>query len=167
MTRIFITGSTDGLGLAAARTLMAEGHEVVLHARSLKRVSAISDLASRSAGVVTGDLTSAAETRAIAEQVQRIGRMNVVIHNAGIYLEPGRGTTLGSYQDGRPRCPRRSDDGTSDPDVARCQRRGSGQSEWWLLVHSKRQKPAAVALDTEFQDRLAARLAELAGISLF
>jgi len=34
MSRIFITGSTDGLGQAAARTLIAEGHEVVLHARS-------------------------------------------------------------------------------------------------------------------------------------
>ena len=33
--------------------------------------------------------------------------------------------------------------------------------------HRKRRKPAADALDTEFQDRLAARLAELTGISLF
>ena len=33
MARIFITGSTDGLGRAAARTLVEEGHEVVLHAR--------------------------------------------------------------------------------------------------------------------------------------
>ena len=34
MARIFITGSTDGLGRAAARTLLDEGHEVLLHARS-------------------------------------------------------------------------------------------------------------------------------------
>jgi hypothetical protein len=33
--------------------------------------------------------------------------------------------------------------------------------------HRKRQKPAAQALDPEFQDRLGARLAELVGISLF
>lgn len=93
MARIFITGSTDGLGLAAARSLMADGHEVVLHARSPKRASAISDLASRAAGIVIGDLSSAVETRAVAEQVHRIGRMNAIIHNAGIYLEPDRGTT--------------------------------------------------------------------------
>jgi NAD(P)-dependent dehydrogenase (short-subunit alcohol dehydrogenase family) len=93
MSRIFITGSTDGLGRAAARTLMDEGHEVILHARSSKRASALSDLATHSAGVVIGDLSSAAETRAIAEQVRKIGRMDAVIHNAGIYLEPGRGTT--------------------------------------------------------------------------
>ncbi|HEY0685308.1 MAG TPA: SDR family NAD(P)-dependent oxidoreductase [Steroidobacter sp.] len=93
MKRIFITGSTDGLGLAAARTLMAEGHAVVLHARSSKRAAALADLEQRSAGVVIGDLSSADATRAIAEQVNKIGRMDAVIHNAGIYLERGRGTT--------------------------------------------------------------------------
>jgi NAD(P)-dependent dehydrogenase (short-subunit alcohol dehydrogenase family) len=93
MSRIFITGSTDGLGLAAARTLMAEGHEILLHARSSRRAAAVSDLAARSAGVVIGDLSSAAETRSIAEQVRKIGRMDAIIHNAGIYLESGRGTT--------------------------------------------------------------------------
>jgi NAD(P)-dependent dehydrogenase (short-subunit alcohol dehydrogenase family) len=93
VSRVFITGSTDGLGLAAARTLMEEGHEVVLHARSPARASTLSGLAGQSAGVVVGDLSSAIETRAIVEQVQKIGRMNAIIHNAGIYLEPGRGTT--------------------------------------------------------------------------
>jgi NAD(P)-dependent dehydrogenase (short-subunit alcohol dehydrogenase family) len=93
MSCIFITGSTDGLGLAAARTLLAAGHRVVLHARSQARASALSDLAARSAGVVIGDLSSAAETRAIAGQLQRIGRMDAVIHNAGIYREPGRAAT--------------------------------------------------------------------------
>jgi NAD(P)-dependent dehydrogenase (short-subunit alcohol dehydrogenase family) len=43
--------------------------------------------------VVIGDLGSAAETRAIAEQVRKIGRMDAIIHNAGIYLEPARGAT--------------------------------------------------------------------------
>jgi NAD(P)-dependent dehydrogenase (short-subunit alcohol dehydrogenase family) len=93
MSRIFITGSTDGLGLAAARTLMGEGHQVVLHARSSKRASALADLARQSAGVVIGDLSSAAETRSIAEQVNKIGRMDAVIHNAGVYQVPGRGST--------------------------------------------------------------------------
>ena len=40
-----------------------------------------------------GDLASAAETRALAEQVNKIGRMDAVIHNAGIYREPNRGAT--------------------------------------------------------------------------
>jgi NAD(P)-dependent dehydrogenase (short-subunit alcohol dehydrogenase family) len=72
---------------------MAKGHEVVLHARSSKRASALADLAPRSAGVVIGDLSSAVETRALADQVNKIGRMDAVIHNAGIYLEASRGKT--------------------------------------------------------------------------
>lgn len=93
MRRIFITGSSDGLGRAAARTLIDEGHEVVLHARSAQRASVLAELAPRAAGVVIGDLSSEIETRAIADQVNKIGRMDAVIHNAGIYQEPERGRT--------------------------------------------------------------------------
>lgn len=93
MRRIFITGSTDGLGLAAARALIEEGHAVVLHARSKKSASAVADLSTRAAGLVVGDLSSASETRSIAEQVNAIGRMHAVIHNAGVYRMPERGNT--------------------------------------------------------------------------
>src|SRR3954469_21681274 len=93
MARIFITGSTDGLGRAAAKTLIDEGHQVALHARSRERASAVDDLASRSAGVVVGDLASSLETRRIADQVNAIGRMDTVIHNAGAYATSGRSPT--------------------------------------------------------------------------
>jgi len=95
--RIFITGSTDGLGRAAAGALIGDGHDVVLHARTRERAAALSDLAPDAAGVVTGDLSSAAETRDVAGQVNRIGRMDAVIHNAGVYLEPSRGTTADGH----------------------------------------------------------------------
>jgi NAD(P)-dependent dehydrogenase (short-subunit alcohol dehydrogenase family) len=90
MARIFVTGSTDGLGRAAAGTLIDEGHQVVLHARSRERASALDDLASRSAGVIVGDLASAVETRSIAAQVNAIGPMDAIIHNAGISSTKGR-----------------------------------------------------------------------------
>jgi NAD(P)-dependent dehydrogenase (short-subunit alcohol dehydrogenase family) len=93
MSRIFITGSADGLGRLAARALISEGHEVVLHARSKERSSAFTDVAPRAGGVVTGDLSSAVATRAVAEQVNRLGRMDAVIHNAGIYQVADRATT--------------------------------------------------------------------------
>ena len=70
---------------------------MVLHARSKERASAVEDLADRAAGVVIGDLSSAVETRSIADQVNAIGRMNAVIHNAGVYLEPGRGDTADGH----------------------------------------------------------------------
>jgi len=90
VSRIFITGSADGLGRAAAVQLLDEGHDVVLHARSRRRAEALADLAGRAAGVVIGDLSSAAQTRAVADQVNDIGRMDAVIHNAAVYLEPSR-----------------------------------------------------------------------------
>jgi len=93
MRRVFITGSTDGLGRGAAETLIEEGHQVVLHARSKERAGALSDLAPRSAGVVIGDLASADQTRGVADQVNKIGRMDAVIHNAGIFRESSRGAT--------------------------------------------------------------------------
>ena len=91
MARIFITGSTDGLGLLNARTLIGQGHDVVLHARTSARAAAVDDL--DLAGVVVGDLSSDRETRSIAEQVNAIGRMDAVIHNAGVYLSNVRIST--------------------------------------------------------------------------
>ncbi|BEL05305.1 SDR family NAD(P)-dependent oxidoreductase [Actinoplanes sichuanensis] len=85
MTRIFITGSADGLGRAAAETLLGEGHEVIVHARDEKRLAAVADLVRRGALAVAGDLADMGETRLVAEQVGRLGGVDVVIHNAGIY----------------------------------------------------------------------------------
>src|SRR5205085_4071049 len=93
MSRILITGSTDGLGRAAARALIDDGHQVVLHARSQPRTTALGDLAPRAAGVVIGDLSSGSETRSIADQVNAIGRMDAVIHNAGTYSTADRSPT--------------------------------------------------------------------------
>jgi|SRR6516165_6675036 NAD(P)-dependent dehydrogenase (short-subunit alcohol dehydrogenase family) len=90
---VFITGSTDGLGRAAAQSLLDNGHKVVLHARSTDWAQILAELALRSAGIVIGDLRSAAETRSIADQVNAIGRMDAVIHNAGVYAERSRGST--------------------------------------------------------------------------
>ena len=93
MRRVFITGSTDGLGRGAAETLLGEGNQVVLHARTKERAASLADLVPKAAGVVVGDLASAAQTRSIAEQVNKLGRMDAVIHNAGIFREAARGNT--------------------------------------------------------------------------
>jgi NAD(P)-dependent dehydrogenase (short-subunit alcohol dehydrogenase family) len=93
MARIFITGSTEGLGRAAAVALLDDGHEVILHARNPTRAAGIGDLADRASGVVIGDLGSAAQTHDLAGQVNAIGRMDAVIHNAGIYIDPERVAT--------------------------------------------------------------------------
>src|SRR5215831_12446330 len=93
MAIVFITGSTNGLGRAAAQSLLDDGHQVVLHARSTGRAATIAEFASRSAAIVVGDLHSAAEVRSIADQVNAIGRMDAIIHNAGVYTERSRGSS--------------------------------------------------------------------------
>ena len=88
--RIFVTGSADGLGRAAADTLLRSGHEVVVHVRSKARLAAVGDLTGRGAAPVVGDLADADEVCGVAEQVNRLGSMHAVIHNAGVY----RGSTV-------------------------------------------------------------------------
>jgi NAD(P)-dependent dehydrogenase (short-subunit alcohol dehydrogenase family) len=84
MARVFITGSADGLGRAAAQTLTDEDHEVVVHARTTDRLNALSDLLERGATGVVGDLSDLEQTRDLAAQVNRLGPMDAVIHNAGV-----------------------------------------------------------------------------------
>ena len=90
MARILVTGSTTGLGAAAARQLLDEGHDVVLHARDQGRAADVDRLARRAAGVVVGDLARRDETRAVAEQANAIGGVDAVIHNAALYVDPRR-----------------------------------------------------------------------------
>lgn len=85
MARIFVTGATQGLGRSTAEDLLADGHHVVVHGRDAGRLD---DLAARGADVVAGDLADLEQTRDVAEQVNRLGRPDAVIHNAGIMTGP-------------------------------------------------------------------------------
>jgi NAD(P)-dependent dehydrogenase (short-subunit alcohol dehydrogenase family) len=93
MARVLITGSTAGLGLGAARHLLAEGHDVVVHARRRDRLAGIEELASRATGRGIGDLARRDETVAVAEQANAIGGIDAVIHNAGVYVDRQRVAT--------------------------------------------------------------------------
>src|SRR3989442_15680438 len=84
MSKVLVTGSSDGLGLMAAQRLLAAGHEVVLHGRNQGRARDAQTAAPKARGVVVGDLASIAETRALAEQANRLGPFDAVIHNAGV-----------------------------------------------------------------------------------
>src|SRR5271163_1743583 len=90
MSRVFITGSSDGLGLMAARLLIELGHEVVLHARHAVRAGEARLSVPGAQSVVVGDLSSISQTRSVAEQVNRLGRFDAVIHNAGVGYQEAR-----------------------------------------------------------------------------
>src|ERR1700734_147077 len=84
MARVFVTGSADGLGQMAAQLLIEQGHGVVLHARNEQRGKEAMAAVPGAESVVIGDLTSIAQTRNVAEQVNRLGSFDAVIHNAAI-----------------------------------------------------------------------------------
>src|SRR4051812_44431522 len=88
MSSVFVTGSADGLGRATAQTLLREGHRVIVHVRAKHRLDAVKDLSAQGAAVVVGDLADLEQTRGIAQQVNALGPMDVVIHNAGVYSGP-------------------------------------------------------------------------------
>jgi NAD(P)-dependent dehydrogenase (short-subunit alcohol dehydrogenase family) len=91
MARVFITGSSTGLGLMAAQLLAEQGHEPVLHARSAARAKEAVAALGRGAPVVVGDISTIAEMRSIAAQANELGRFDAVIHNGGVgYREPRR-----------------------------------------------------------------------------
>jgi NAD(P)-dependent dehydrogenase (short-subunit alcohol dehydrogenase family) len=91
MARVFITGSSDGLGLMAGKLLIEQRHEVVLHGRNEARSRDALTAAPRARDAVSGDLSTLAGMTSVAKQVNRLGRFDAVIHNAGIgYREPRR-----------------------------------------------------------------------------
>jgi NAD(P)-dependent dehydrogenase (short-subunit alcohol dehydrogenase family) len=85
MARIFITGSADGLGQLAAKALIAQGHQVVLHARNEKRGQESLDKMPGAESVVTADLGSVDETKQLGSRVNALGKFDAVIHNAAVY----------------------------------------------------------------------------------
>jgi NAD(P)-dependent dehydrogenase (short-subunit alcohol dehydrogenase family) len=99
MARVFITGSSDGLGCMAAQLLVEQGHAAVLHARNQKRADEALASVPGAEAVVIGDLASIAQTKSVAEQVNALGAFDAVIHNAAVgYQEPRRIAT----EDGLP-----------------------------------------------------------------
>ena len=91
MARIFITGSAEGLGLMAGQLLAGEGHRVVLHARNAQRAADARAAMPSAEAVVIGDVSTVAGSRQVAEEANRLGRFDAVIHNVAVgYKEPRR-----------------------------------------------------------------------------
>lgn len=84
MSRIFITGSADGLGRMAAQLLVAEGHTVTLHARNPQRAKEALAAVPGAAGAITGDLSSIEATKEVAAQANALPPFDSIIHNAAI-----------------------------------------------------------------------------------
>jgi NAD(P)-dependent dehydrogenase (short-subunit alcohol dehydrogenase family) len=99
MAKVFITGSSDGLGLMTGRLLAEQGHMVVLHARSEARAEGTRVALPQAEAVLVGDLSTLSAMRDLADQANGRGRFDAVIHNVGIgYREPRVETVDGLSQ---------------------------------------------------------------------
>jgi len=93
MSRIFISGSSTGLGLMAADLLVSQGHQVVLHARNAVRAEGARRELPQAEAVVVGDVETIAGAKDIASQVNALGRFDAVIHNAAVGYREGHRVT--------------------------------------------------------------------------
>ena len=82
--KVFITGSSDGIGLLSAMKLLEQGHEVVLHARNSERKQHMLKTIPNAKEVLLGDLSNIEETKKLALEVNKLGPFDAVIHNAGV-----------------------------------------------------------------------------------
>ncbi|MEM9380663.1 MAG: SDR family NAD(P)-dependent oxidoreductase [Planctomycetota bacterium] len=98
---VLLTGATDGIGLETARTLVGRGHRVLLHGRSEEKLGRVAtELAAIDGGGAverfTADLSRLADVEALAAAVAGAHeRLDVLIHNAGVFTTPEARTPEG------------------------------------------------------------------------
>lgn len=91
---ILITGSTDGIGLATAKTLAALGHNVLLHGRSSAKLESAKEILLGVSGhgnveTYQADLSILSDVEKLAEAVKdNHTSIDVLINNAGVYVVP-------------------------------------------------------------------------------
>jgi NAD(P)-dependent dehydrogenase (short-subunit alcohol dehydrogenase family) len=93
MSRIFISGSSTGLGLMAGELLIDQGHLVVLHARNAARAADAQRALPKADAIVQGDLSTVAGAKQVAARVNELGRFDAIIHNAAVGYREGHHLT--------------------------------------------------------------------------
>src|SRR6202522_2153206 len=84
MSRIFISGSSTGLGLMAGELLIDQGHQAVLHARTSARADDARRALPAAEAIVEGDLDTIAGAKQVTARVNDLGGFDAVIHNAAV-----------------------------------------------------------------------------------
>lgn len=89
--KILITGSTDGIGLETAKTLVSRGHYVLIHGRNSAKLEEVERMLLSLSDAVqvesyVADLSRLNDVEAFAGAVaKKHDRLDVLINNAGVY----------------------------------------------------------------------------------
>jgi NAD(P)-dependent dehydrogenase (short-subunit alcohol dehydrogenase family) len=83
MRNAIITGASRGLGLALARTLVADGWRVVIDARTADDLARAAADLGPAAVAVPGDLTDPAHRAALLAAAADLGSLDLLVNNAG------------------------------------------------------------------------------------
>ncbi|GAA4097539.1 SDR family NAD(P)-dependent oxidoreductase [Nocardioides kongjuensis] len=93
MTHVaLVTGGSRGLGRALTDGLVAAGWHVVTDGRHADALAAAARPWADSVTAIPGDLTDAAHRDQLVAAVRRLGRLDLLVHNAGV-LGPASGST--------------------------------------------------------------------------
>lgn len=90
---VLITGASSGIGATYAERFAARGHDLVLAARDVARLTALADRLKAAHGVsvdvIRADLTRTANVEAVEARLAQDARIGVLINNAGAALAGG------------------------------------------------------------------------------
>ena len=89
---LLVTGATDGIGRQTAKELARKGAFVWVHGRNPKKVSeTVAEVRAEGGPGVEGlvaDFARLADVRRLGEEIRaRVPRLDVLLHNAGIYMD--------------------------------------------------------------------------------